>query len=38
MAKARAGIMGFVVTALIVWVMVAISWRVPAIKKIVYGA
>jgi cell division septal protein FtsQ len=31
-------IMGLVVTALIVWVLVAISWRVAPIKKIVFGA
>jgi hypothetical protein len=29
---------GFVVTGLIILVFVAISWRVPFIKKIVYGA
>jgi hypothetical protein len=31
-------LMGFVVTGLIILVFVAISWRVPFIKKLVYGA
>lgn len=31
-------LMGFVVTGLITLVFVAISWRVPFIKKLVYGA
>ena len=31
-------LMGFVVTALIIMVIVAISWRVSFLKKIVYGA
>ena len=30
-------IMGFVVTSLIVMVIVAISYRVPFLRKIVYG-
>ena len=39
MAKLKGGMLGgFIVTALITWLFVAISWRVPAIKKIVYGA
>jgi hypothetical protein len=29
---------GFVVTFLIIMVAVAISWRVPFLKKIVYGS
>jgi len=31
-------LMGFVITALIIMFVVALSWRIPAIKKIVYGA
>ena len=31
-------LMGLLVTGLIIMVFVAISWRIPAIKKIVYGA
>ena len=31
-------VMGLVVTGLIILVFVAISWRVPFIKKLVYGA
>lgn len=31
-------ILGFAVTFLIIMVAVAISWRVPFVKKIVYGA
>jgi hypothetical protein len=31
-------VMGLLVTGLIILVFVAISWRVPFLKKIVYGA
>ncbi len=31
-------LMGFIVTALIIMVVVAVSYRVPFLKKIVYGA
>ena len=30
-------VMGLLVTGLIIMVFVAISWRVPFLKKIVYG-
>ena len=30
--------MGFLVTFLIIMVAVAISWRIPFVKKLVYGA
>lgn len=31
-------LMGIIVTALIIMVVVAVSYRVPFLKKIVYGA
>lgn len=31
-------IMGLLVTGLIIMVFVALSWRVPFLKKLVYGA
>ncbi len=31
-------LMGLVVTGLIIMVFVALSWRVPFLKKIVYGS
>ena len=30
--------MGLIVTGLIICVFIAISWRVPFLKKLVYGA
>ena len=31
-------LMGFLVTFLIIMVAVAFSWRIPFVKKLVYGA